>query len=473
MLATLQLRTRRRRADGDLPPRRPAAGCRRRGARPGRPVHRWAPTTTRGPTTTSGPRTRRGRAGVLDRHGPGHQRRVRSVRRPTAATTTRAGGPRSGWALAAGGRAAHPQFWARDGGGWLRRRFGVVEPLPAASRCSTCAGTRPTPTRAGPASGCPPRPSGRRRRRWDPRTGPSAGTPGATTPDEPGRPTSGSGTPARRRRRLPARCVAATASSRCSATCGSGRQRLPPPTPASARSPTASTARCSSAPTTRCCAAGRGRPTRRPCAPRSATGTTRSAGRSSPASAAPGTPRRATEQQPMCRHLAYLGPPPPCTTWSGHRSTRWSTGVRAPASAPRPDQRRRLRRGLVRPRPCRAGPLPAGGPIWSDASFASVAQATTSGCVAGGDTVRHRRDARRGVGTAPFTGGRCCSATTAGRRASAARKALLPEVPPDCPEAYAPVDSALLFGLTVAGVQAGRDLPGALAHHRRGRPAAQ
>ena len=33
---------------------------------------------------------------------------------------------------------------------------------PTTSRCSTSAGTRPTPTPAGPASACPPRPSGRR-----------------------------------------------------------------------------------------------------------------------------------------------------------------------------------------------------------------------------------------------------------------------------------------------------------------------
>ncbi len=60
--------------------------------------------------------------------------------------------------------------------------------------------------------------------------------------------------------------------------------------PGSRRSRTASTPRCSSAPTTACCAAGRGRRTRPPSGRRSATGTTRSAGRSSRASAARRTP---------------------------------------------------------------------------------------------------------------------------------------------------------------------------------------
>ena len=41
---------------------------------------------------------------------------------------------------------------------------------PTTSRCSTSAGSRPTPTPAGPAAGCPPRPSGRRPRRGTPAT---------------------------------------------------------------------------------------------------------------------------------------------------------------------------------------------------------------------------------------------------------------------------------------------------------------
>ena len=63
------------------------------------------------------------------------------------------------------------------------------------------------------------------------------------------------------------------------------------PYPGFAAFPYRSTRRCSSAATTGCCAAARSAPTRPPAAARSATGTTRSGGRSSPASGAPATPR--------------------------------------------------------------------------------------------------------------------------------------------------------------------------------------
>ncbi len=70
---------------------------------------------------------------------------------------------------------------------------------------------------------------------------------------------------------------------------------------------TGSTRRCSSGPTTRCCAVARSPPTGWPAAGPSATGTTRSAGRSSPASGAPATPPRGGLS--VCRHLAYVGEP--------------------------------------------------------------------------------------------------------------------------------------------------------------------
>src|ERR1700759_3963884 len=70
---------------------------------------------------------------------------------------------------------------------------------------------------------------------------------------------------------------------------GSGRRRALPATPGSPRTRTGSTRRCSSEATTACCGAARGRPGRAWRAPPSATGTTRSAGRSSLACGSPAT----------------------------------------------------------------------------------------------------------------------------------------------------------------------------------------
>ena len=67
---------------------------------------------------------------------------------------------------------------------------------------------------------------------------------------------------------------------------GSGRRRLSTAIPASARFPIASTRRCSSGTSTASCAAAPGRPTRLWRGRPSATGTSRSASRSSPACAA-------------------------------------------------------------------------------------------------------------------------------------------------------------------------------------------
>ena len=116
-------------------------------------------------------RRARGRpAGVPDRPHPGDQRRLPRVRR--------------------GRRLRRAELVDRRGLGVARRRERGAPALagraaPAAgrggasavssrcrppSRCSTCAGTRPTPTRGGRASGSRPRPSGRR-----PTTGRRAG----------------------------------------------------------------------------------------------------------------------------------------------------------------------------------------------------------------------------------------------------------------------------------------------------------
>ena len=168
---------------------------------------------------------------------PGHQRRVRRVHggdRGRATDVLGARGRRLG---------AH-----RDG----HPRAG----RPGAARSSTSPGTRPTPSPAGPASGCRPSSSGRRRGR----------------------------------------------ASTASAAPGSGPRRTSSATPASRPSRTRSTRRSSSATPTRCCAAPPGRPTRTSPARASATGICRSGARSSPASASPptrkGTPDDDRDRRP-------------------------------------------------------------------------------------------------------------------------------------------------------------------------------
>ena len=112
-----------------------------------------------------------------------------------------------------------PQFWERDGGGWTRTAFGVRPRCGSISRSCTCAGSRPRPSPAGPESGCPPRPSGRRRRASIRKPERRGATRGARRNRTPAWPTSVSNTsnpprsaptrPARRHRRAPAhrRCL--------------------------------------------------------------------------------------------------------------------------------------------------------------------------------------------------------------------------------------------------------------------------
>src|SRR5215831_16758493 len=164
---------------------------------------------------------------------------------------------------------------------------------------------------------------------------------------------------------------------------GSGPPATSCPYPALPPGPTASTRRSSSATSTRCCAARRSRSARWPAGARSVTGTTRSGGRSSPVSAPPGTPppRRPAagggDPGPMCRHLAYLGPPvtvhelvfgPPA-------------GLARQAWAPR-----RQRHGTMNVDGFGIGwyadgdPVPAryrrAGPIWADPGAADLARVT-------------------------------------------------------------------------------------------------
>ncbi|MEV8565235.1 ergothioneine biosynthesis protein EgtB [Streptomyces sp. NPDC051322] len=82
---------------------------------------------------------------ALDNERPAHSRLVPAFRMDTAPVTNGAflhfiedGGYRDarwwteqGWDLVRGHELEAPLFWRREGGQWLRRRFGVVEPVPS------------------------------------------------------------------------------------------------------------------------------------------------------------------------------------------------------------------------------------------------------------------------------------------------------------------------------------------------------
>jgi len=169
----------------------------------------------------------------------------------------------------------------------------------------------------------------------------------------------------------------------------------------------------------------------------------------------------------VCRHLAYLGPPrtlqslvldPPHSlyeqSWSPalqrHGTVNadgfgvgWYAGREAPV---------RYRRAQ---------------PIWTDASFASLAPTIATTCA-----VAAVRSATAGTSpdetaAAPFTHGRWLFSHN-GRLQdwSTARKALLARAA-DVPDTRAGVDSALLFGLALASWQAGASLAGGLADAAR------
>lgn len=167
----------------------------------------------------------------------------------------------------------------------------------------------------------------------------------------------------------------------------------------------------------------------------------------------------------MCRHLAWLGEPVALASPVLDRPH----SLRHQSYAPRHQQH-----GVVnadgfgvgwyvdsRPEPVR---YRRAQPIWGDPSFASLAPTITSGCL-----VAAVRDATPGFAasdessTAPFLHGRWLfSHTGALADWPRARKTLLDRTL-DVPEAAAPVDSALLFGLAVASWTAGASLAEGLA----------
>ena len=353
---------------------------------------RWARRPTPGPTTTSGPRTRSTCAAYCIDTVPVSNAAYRAFVEAGGYDDERLVEPRPAGAGAASPASASPAFWLREGGTVAAP---PVRPAssrcPTTSRCSTSAGSRPTPTPAGPAGGCRPRPSGRRPRPGTRRPAPSAATRGATTAptDEHANLGQTRYQPGRRPGRSPPAPSPSGVAADGRRRVGVDLERVHRLPRASGRSPTGSTPRCSSTTATRCCAAARGPPTRWPAAPRSATGTTRSAGRSSPASAtAPG--------RLMCRHLAYLGAPAhPARRWSRPAALALRAVLGAAAAAARHGQRRRLRRRLVR----RPAPSPVryrrAQPIWTDASFASLAPTIADVLRGGRGPLRDRRHVRR------------------------------------------------------------------------------
>ena len=258
MLATHQLRARRAGAD------RAAAAGRRRGARAAAPRcwcpaarSPWAPPSTRGRWTTSGPAHQVQVAGVLastPRRSPTPTTRTSS---PTAATTDPRWWHPDGWQHVAAGRAGRAAVLEAR-----RRRVaaraGSAARAGAAGRARACtsAGTRPTPTPAGPASGCRPRRSGRRPPGTTRSTGRSRRYPvGRRRPDpRAGQPRPAPPAPAAGRR-VPGRRLAAGHPPADRRRLGVDVQRLRAATRGSAPGRTGSTRRCSSAASTRCCAA--------------------------------------------------------------------------------------------------------------------------------------------------------------------------------------------------------------------------
>jgi gamma-glutamyl hercynylcysteine S-oxide hydrolase len=165
----------------------------------------------------------------------------------------------------------------------------------------------------------------------------------------------------------------------------------------------------------------------------------------------------------MCRHLAWLGAP---------RSLQAVVVDRPHALYEQSWVPRRQRHGTVNvdgfgvgwyvdcPRPVR---YRRAQPIWTDASFASLAPTIASSCVLAAVRSATPGTAADEGAAAPFTHERWLFSHN-GRLHdwAAARKALGPEAA-DVPDTRVGVDSALLFGLALARWQAGASLPDGLA----------
>lgn len=161
----------------------------------------------------------------------------------------------------------------------------------------------------------------------------------------------------------------------------------------------------------------------------------------------------------MCRHLAYLGSPrtlhdlvvaPPHSlyeqSWAPRRQRHGTINVDGFGVGWYVDNRRapvRYRRAQ---------------PIWTDASFESLAPTISSACVVAAVRSATPGTAADESAAAPFTFDRWLFSHN-GRLHDwpTARKALWPRAA-DVPDTRVGVDSALLFGLALAGWQAGASL---------------
>lgn len=166
----------------------------------------------------------------------------------------------------------------------------------------------------------------------------------------------------------------------------------------------------------------------------------------------------------MCRHLAYLGPPESMTALLLDPAH----SLAEQASAPRLQQRGRVNAdgfGAGWYVPGRAAPVRyrRAQPIWTDASFASLAPTVSSGCV-----LAAVRSASPGMPpdescAAPFTHRRWLFSHNGQVADLPSVRKLFGEAVVDVPEALAPVDSAVLFGLAMARWKAGASLGKGLA----------
>lgn len=170
----------------------------------------------------------------------------------------------------------------------------------------------------------------------------------------------------------------------------------------------------------------------------------------------------------MCRHLAWLGEPrslehlvlgPPHSlyeqSWAPRRQRHGTVNVDGFGVGWYADRVVRYRRAQ---------------PIWTDASFASLAPTITTSCAVAAVRSATAGTSADEAAAAPFTHDRWLFSHN-GRLAdwATARKALGTEVA-DVPDTRVGVDSALLFGLALAAWQSGAALGDGLAEaaHRVG-----